>query len=156
MLIYKVTLTILGKNFSPTYFLSQIENDFIVFDRNEPDELIFENNDDKYEFGSLSILNNSIYCLKNEFYDYEKWYNEFFIRNKIFVDKCGVNQVVYGLEIYYSDFCSLELSCSDNHKPFLEYNYSIPINVYKLEEQEILEMLLESGTDYSIATNYDW
>lgn len=156
MLAYKVTLTINGAVFSPNKFLQIVDNDFYIFDQNEPKDLIWEDKSERYDLGSISIIKNAIFCLKNELDNHEKWYSNFLSKNSSLLKNLGVEQIIYNIDIFYTDFCSFELSCSENYQQHFNYDFSIPVNVFKVTEKEITEMLIENGYEIKFLQDYEW
>ena len=118
--------------------------------------MIWENSNETYEFGSISIINKTTICLKNEFDSYEKWYRDFFKKNKRLLIHLGLSKVIYNIDIFYSDFCSFELSPSENYNCYQSFDFSIPINVYKLPEDEIISLLLENNYTKEFIEEYEW
>ena len=54
----------------------------------------------------------------------------------------GMEEVWFFTNIYYTDsFLSLELFDSDFLKQIASYKISIPMDIYRVTEQEIIEML---------------
>lgn len=153
MLVYKIIFTIKGVEFSPNNFLdnAKLGDEVDVFDSNEPDDLI--NETEKYGFGLLSIELKKL-CLKNDLDMYEKEYLKIFKSNIELLGK--VEQIIYNLDIYYSDFCSYELSVSENYSQYIKFDFNMPVNTYKVSEDEITEMLLDNGYQLIQIENYDW
>lgn len=146
MLVIKIILDLSGKTFSPNKFIDLVDlNDFKLFEKNEPNDLIFEDRDDIYEFGSIAIINKENFGFNYDTDRYEKWYSSFFEKHKKVLDSLGLDSITYTIDVFYSTMCSLDFSCSSNYQLFMNYNFSIPMNVYKMEEADIVKMLIESG-----------
>ena len=155
MLIFKITITLKGENFSPQMF-TDFDDNFIVIDRNETNDLIWENRTNRYDFGSITIISKSVFILKNELTLYEKKIADFFRVHIESLRSHGLSEINYNLDIFYSDFCSFELSNSENYSFYGEVLFSIPINVYKIKEKEIIDMLLEVGYSESQIHEHEW
>jgi len=80
--------------------------------------------DEKYGFGCISLSHPKVYIADDELVDYLSWLSDF-------------------IKEYFDSFLSLELFDSDFLKQIASYkiSISIPMNIYKETEQEIIEML---------------
>ena len=100
--------------------------------------------DEKYGFGCISLSHPKVYIADNELVDYLSWLSDFIKEYFDIFYTLGMEEVWFYTNIYYTDsFLSLELFDSDFLKQIASYkiSISIPMNIYKETEQEIIEML---------------
>ena len=82
----------------------------------------------------------------DELVDYLSWLSDFIKEYFDIFYTLGMEEVWFYTNIYYTDsFLSLELFDSDFLKQIASYkiSISIPMNIYEVTEQEIIEMLRE-------------
>ena len=102
--------------------------------------------DEKYGFGCISLSHPKVYIADDELVDYLSWLSDFIKEYFDIFYTLGMEEVWFYTNIYYTDsFLSLELFDSDFLKQIASYkiSISIPMNIYELTEQEIIEMLRE-------------
>ena len=100
--------------------------------------------DEKYGFGCISLSHPKIYIAGDELVDYLSWLSDFIKEYFDIFYTLGMEKVCFVTNIYHTDsFLSLELFDSDFLKQIASYkiSISIPMNIYKETEQEIIEML---------------
>ena len=100
--------------------------------------------DEKYGFGCISLSHPKVYIAGDELVDYLSWLSDFIKEYFDIFYTLGMEEVCFYTNIYYTDsFLSLELFDSDFLKQIASYkiSISIPMNIYKETEQEIIEML---------------
>ena len=100
--------------------------------------------DEKYGFGRISLSHPKVYIADDELVDYLSWLSDFIKEYFDIFYTLGMEEVCFYTNIYYTDsFLSLELFDSDFLKQIASYkiSISIPMNIYKETEQEIIEML---------------
>ena len=100
--------------------------------------------DEKYGFGCISLSHPKVYIDDDELVDYLSWLSDFIKEYFDIFYTLGMEEVWFYTNIYYTDsFLSLELFDSDFLKQIASYkiSISIPMNIYKETEQEIIEML---------------
>ena len=99
---------------------------------------------EKYGFGCIRLSHPKVYIADDELVDYLSWLSDFIKEYFDIFDTLGMEEVWFVTNIYYTDsFLSLELFDSDFFKQTASYKISIPMNIYKETEQEIIEMLRE-------------
>ena len=104
---------------------------------------VYINDDElKYKFGCIGLSHPKVYTDEDEFVYYLSWLSDFIKEYFDIFDTLGMEEVWFVTNIYYTDsFLSLELFDSDFFKQTASYKISIPMNIYKETEQEIIEML---------------
>ena len=113
------------------------------------DSIIYPNDknpkrDEKYGFGCISLSHPKVYIADDELVDYLSWLSDFIKEYFDIFYTLGMEEVWFYTNIYYTDsFLSLELFDSDFLKQIASYkiSISIPMNIYEVTEQEIIEML---------------
>ena len=99
---------------------------------------------EKYNFGCICLSHPKVYIADDELVDYLSWLSDFIKEYFDIFYTLGMEKVCFVTNIYYTDsFLSLELFDSDFLKQIASYkiSISIPMNIYKVTEQEIIEML---------------
>ena len=99
---------------------------------------------EKYGFGCISLSHPKVYIADNELVDYLSWLSDFIKEYFDIFYTLGMEKACFFTNIYYTDsFLSLELFDSDFLKQIASYkiSISIPMDIYKETEQEIIEML---------------
>ena len=102
--------------------------------------------DEKYGFGCISLSHPKVYIADDELVDYLSWLSDVIKEYFDIFYTLGMEEVWFYTNIYYTDsFLSLELFDSDFLKQIASYkiSISIPMNIYEVTEQEIIEMLRE-------------
>ena len=100
--------------------------------------------DEKYGFGCISLSHPKVYIADDELVDYLSWLSDFIKEYFDIFYTLGMEKACFVTNIYYTNsFLSLELFDSDFLKQIASYkiSISIPMNIYKETEQEIIEML---------------
>ena len=99
---------------------------------------------EKYGFGCISLSHPKVYIADNELVDYLSWLSDFIKEYFDIFYTLGMEKACFFTNIYYTNsFLSLELFDSDFLKQIASYkiSISIPMNIYEVTEQEIIEML---------------
>ena len=99
---------------------------------------------EKYDFGLIRLSHPKVYIADDELVDYLSWLSDFIKEYFDIFYTLGMEKVWFYTNIYYTDsFLSLELFDSDFLKQIASYkiSISIPMDIYKVTEQEIIEML---------------
>ena len=102
--------------------------------------------DEKYGFGCISLSHPKVYIADDELVDYLSWLSDFIKEYFDIFYTLGMEKACFVTNIYYTNtFLSLELFDSDFFKQIASYkiSISIPMNIYEVTEQEIIEMLRE-------------
>ena len=101
---------------------------------------------EKYGFGCISLSHPKVYIADNELVDYLSWLSDFIKEYFDIFYTLGMEEVWFYTNIHYSNsYLSLDLFDSDIFKQIASYkiSISIPMNIYEVTEQEIIEMLRE-------------
>ena len=99
---------------------------------------------EKYDFGLIRLSHPKVYIADDELVDYLSWLSDFIKEYFDIFYTLGMEEVWFYTNIYYTDsFLSLELFNSDFFKQIASYkiSISIPMDIFKETEQEIIEML---------------
>ena len=99
---------------------------------------------EKYGFGCISLSHPKVYIADDELVDYLSWLSDFIKEYFDIFYTLGMEKACFVTNIYYTNsFLSLELFDSDFLKQIASYkiSISIPMNIYEVTEQEIIEML---------------
>ena len=102
--------------------------------------------DEKYGFGCISLSHPKVYIADDELVDYLSWLSDFIKEYFDIFYTLGMEEACFFTNIYYTDsFLSLDLFNSDFFKQIASYkiSISIPMDIFKETEQEIIEMLRE-------------
>ena len=106
--------------------------------------------DEKYGFGCISLSHPKVYIADDELVDYLSWLSDFIKEYFDIFYTLGMEKACFFTNIYYTDsFLSLDLFDSDFLKQIASYkiSISIPMDIYKETEQEIIEMLRNRPQD---------
>ena len=99
---------------------------------------------EKYDFGRISLSHPKVYIADDELVDYLSWLSDFIKEYFDIFYTLGMEEVWFYTNIHYShSYLSLDLFDSDIFKQIASYkiSISIPMDIYKVTEQEIIEML---------------
>ena len=99
---------------------------------------------EKYGFGCIRLSHPKVYIADDELVDYLSWLSDVIKEYFDIFYTLGMEKACFVINIYYTNsFLSLELFDSDFLKQIASYkiSISIPMNIYKETEQEIIEML---------------
>jgi len=143
MIAYYITIEILGTELLIDEILkilgNKIKIEYIIHPNDKNPK-----RDEKYGFGCISLSHPKIYIAGDELVDYLSWLSDFIKEYFDIFYTLGMEEVCFYTNIYYTDsFLSLELFDSDFLKQIASYkiSISIPMDIYKETEQEIIEML---------------
>ena len=143
MIAYYITIEILGTELLIDEILKILGNKIKIGNIIHPNDKN-PKRDEKYGFGCISLSHPKIYIAGDELVDYLSWLSDFIKEYFDIFYTLGMEEVCFFTNIYYTDsFLSLELFDSDFLKQIASYkiSISIPMNIYKETEQEIIEML---------------
>ena len=142
MIAYYITIDIFGTELLIDEILKILGNKIKIGKIIHPND---ENKKgEKYGFGCIRLSHPKVYIADDELVDYLSWLSDFIKEYFDIFDTLGMEEVWFVTNIYYTDsFLSLELFDSDFLKQIASYkiSISIPMNIYKETEQEIIEML---------------
>ena len=145
MIAYYITIEIFGTELLIDEILKILGNKIKI------DSIIHPNDkkpkrDEKYGFGCISLSHPKVYIADDELVDYLSWLSDFIKEHFDIFYTLGMEKACFFTNIYYTDsFLSLELFNSDFFKQIASYkiSISIPMDIFKETEQEIIEMLRE-------------
>ena len=145
MTAYYINIEILGTELLIDEILKILGNKIKI------DSIIHPNDkkpkrDEKYGFGCISLSHPKVYIADDELVDYLSWLSDFIKEYFDIFYTLGMEKACFVTNIYYTNsFLSLELFDSDFLKQIASYkiSISIPMNIYEVTEQEIIEMLRE-------------
>ena len=145
MIAYYITIEILGTELLIDEILkilgNKIKIEYIIHPNDKKPK-----RDEKYGFGCISLSHPKVYIADDELVDYLSWLSDFIKEYFDIFYTLGMEKACFFTNIYYTDsFLSLELFDSDFLKQIASYkiSISIPMNIYEVTEQEIIEMLRE-------------
>ena len=143
MIAYYINIEILGTELLIDEILkilgNKIKIEYIIHPNDKKPK-----RDEKYGFGCISLSHPKVYIADDELVDYLSWLSDFIKEYFDIFYTLGMEKACFFTNIYYTDsFLSLELFDSDFLKQIASYkiSISIPMNIYEVTEQEIIEML---------------
>ena len=143
MIAYYITIEILGTELLIDEILkilgNKIKIEYIIHPNDKNPK-----RDEKYGFGCISLSHPKVYIADDELVDYLSWLSDFIKEYFDIFYTLGMEEACFFTNIYYTDsFLSLELFNSDFFKQIASYkiSISIPMDIFKETEQEIIEML---------------
>ena len=140
MIAYYINIEILGTELLIDEILKILGNKIKIDSIIHPNDM--NKKGEKYDFGCISLSHPKVYIADDELVDYLSWLSDFIKEYFDIFYTLGMEEVWFYTNIYYTDsFLSLELFDSDFFKQTASYKISIPMNIYKETEQEIIEML---------------
>ena len=142
MIAYYITIEIFGTELLIDEILKKLGNKIKIDSIIHPNDM--NKKGEKYDFGCISLSHPKVYIADDELVDYLSWLSDFIKEYFDIFYTLGMEEVCFYTNIYYTDsFLSLELFDSDFLKQIASYkiSISIPMNIYKETEQEIIEML---------------
>ena len=142
MIAYYINIEILGTELLIDEILKILGNKIKIGNIIHPNDKN-PKRDEKYGFGCISLSHPKVYIADDELVDYLSWLSDFIKEYFDIFYTLGMEEVWFYTNIYYTDsFLSLELFDSDFLKQIASYkiSISIPMDIYKVTEQEIIEM----------------
>ena len=143
MIAYYITIEILGTELLIDEILkilgNKIKIEYIIHPNDKKPK-----RDEKQGFGCISLSHPKVYIADDELVDYLSWLSDFIKEYFDIFYTLGMEEACFFTNIYYTDsFLSLELFNSDFFKQIASYkiSISIPMDIFKETEQEIIEML---------------
>ena len=146
MIAYYITIEIFGTELLIDEILKILGNKIKIDSIIHPNDM--NKKGEKYDFGCISLSHPKVYIADDELVDYLSWLSDVIKEYFDIFYTLGMEKVWFYTNIYYTDsFLSLDLFNSDFFKQIASYknkiSISIPMNIYKETEQEIIEMLRE-------------
>ena len=142
MIAYYINIEILGTELLIDEILkilgNKIKIEYIIHPNDKKPK-----RDEKYGFGCISLSHPKVYIADDELVDYLSWLSDFIKEYFDIFYTLGMEKACFFTNIYYTDsFLSLELFDNDFFKQTASYkiSISIPMNIYEVTEQEIIEM----------------
>ena len=144
MIAYYINIEILGTELLIDEILKILGNKIKIDSIIHPNDM--NKKGEKYGFGCISLSHPKVYIADDELVDYLSWLSDFIKEYFDIFYTLGMEKACFVTNIYYTNsFLSLELFDSDFLKQIASYkiSISIPMNIYEVTEQEIIEMLRE-------------
>ena len=142
MIAYYITIEILGTELLIDEILKILGNKIKIDSIIHPNDM--NKKGEKYDFGCIGLSHPKVYIADDELVDYLSWLSDFIKEYFDIFYTLGMEKACFVTNIYYTNsFLSLELFDSDFLKQIASYkiSISIPMNIYEVTEQEIIEML---------------
>ena len=142
MIAYYINIEILGTELLIDEILKILGNKIKIGNIIHPNDKNPKRGE-KYGFGCIRLSHPKVYIADDELVDYLSWLSDFIKEYFDIFDTLGMEEVCFYTNIYYTDsYLSLELFDSDFFKQIASYkiSISIPMNIYEVTEQEIIEM----------------
>ena len=143
MIAYYITIEIFGTELLIDEILKILGNKIKIGNIIHPNDKN-PKRDEKYGFGCISLSHPKVYIADDELVDYLSWLSDFIKEYFDIFYTLGMEKACFVTNIYYTNsFLSLGLFYSDFLKQIASYkiSISIPMNIYEVTEQEIIEML---------------
>ena len=143
MIAYYISIEILGTELLIDEILKILGNKIKIGNIIHPNDKN-PKRDEKYGFGCISLSHPKVYIADDELVDYLSWLSDFIKEYFDIFYTLGMEKACFFTNIYYTDsFLSLDLFDSDFFKQIASYkiSISIPMDIFKETEQEIIEML---------------
>ena len=143
MIAYYITIEILGTELLIDEILKILGNKIKIGNIIHPNDKNPKEGE-KYGFGCISLSHPKVYIADDELVDYLSWLSDFIKEYFDIFYTLGMEKACFVTNIYYTNsFLSLELFDSDFLKQIASYkiSISIPMDIFKETEQEIIEML---------------
>ena len=145
MIAYYISIDIFGTELLIDEILKILGNKIKIWSIIHPNDKNPKKGE-KYGFGLIRLSHPKVYIADDELVDYLSWLSDFIKECFDIFYTLGMEKVWFYTNIYYTDsFLSLDLFNSDFFKQIASYkiSISIPMNIYEVTEQEIIEMLRE-------------
>ena len=143
MIAYYITIDIFGTELLIDEILKILGNKIKIGNIIHPNDKN-PKRDEKYGFGCISLSHPKVYIADDELVYYLSWLSDFIKEYFDIFYTLGMEKACFFTNIYYTDsFLSLDLFDSDFFKQIASYkiSISIPMDIFKETEQEIIEML---------------
>ena len=143
MIAYYITIEIFGTELLIDEILKILGNKIKIGKIIHPNDKN-PKRDEKYGFGCISLSHPKVYIADDELVYYLSWLSDFIKEYFDIFYTLGMEEVWFYTNIHYSNsYLSLDLFDSDIFKQIASYkiSISIPMDIYKETEQEIIEML---------------
>ena len=142
MIAYYINIEIFGTELLIDEILKILGNKIKIGNIIHPNDM--NKKGEKYDFGCIRLSHPKVYIADDELVDYLSWLSDFIKEYFDIFYTLGMEKACFVTNIYYTNsFLSLELFDSDFLKQIASYkiSISIPMNIYEVTEQEIIEML---------------
>ena len=144
MIAYYITIEIFGTELLIDEILKILGNKIKIDSIIHPNDM--NKKGEKYDFGCISLSHPKVYIADDELVDYLSWLSDFIKEYFDIFYTLGMEKACFVTNIYYTNsFLSLGLFGNDFLKQIASYkiSISIPMNIYEVTEQEIIEMSRE-------------
>ena len=142
MIAYYITIEIFGTELLIDEILKILGNKIKIGNIIHPNDKNPKEGE-KYGFGCIRLSHPKVYIADDELVDYLSWLSDFIKEYFDIFYTLGMEKACFVTNIYYTNsFLSLELFDNDFLKQIASYkiSISIPMNIYEVTEQEIIEM----------------
>ena len=143
MIAYYISIDIFGTELLIDEILKILGNKIKIWSIIHPNDKNPKKGE-KYGFGLIRLSHPKVYIADDELVDYLSWLSDFIKEYFDIFYTLGMEKACFFTNIYYTDsFLSLDLFDSDFLKQIASYkiSISIPMDIFKETEQEIIEML---------------
>ena len=143
MIAYYITIEILGTELLIDEILKILGNKIKIGKIIHPNDKNPKTGE-KYDFGLIRLSHPKVYIDDDKLVGYLSWFSDFIKEYFDIFYTLGMEKACFVTNIYYTNsFLSLELFDSDFLKQIASYkiSISIPMDIFKETEQEIIEML---------------
>ena len=141
MTAYYINIEILGTELLIDEILKILGNKIKIDSIIHPNDM--NKKGEKYDFGCISLSHPKVYIADDELVYYLSWLSDVIKEYFDIFYTLGMEKACFVINIYYTNsFLSLDLFDSDFFKQIASYkiSISIPMNIYEVTEQEIIEM----------------
>ena len=141
MIAYYITIDIFGTELLIDEILKILGNKIKIDSIIHPNDM--NKKGEKYDFGCISLSHPKVFTDEDELVYYLSWLSDFIKEYFEIFYTWGMEKAWFVTNIYYTNsFLSLELFDNDFFKQIASYkiSISIPMNIYEVTEQEIIEM----------------
>lgn len=145
MRIERISLILIGDNFSPKALLEQVQSTGIISLSHEPSDKHDIDDPEPFGYGFLSIENPMRVGIEDEAEQYESWFVEFLEKNYDFIKSSGADTIRLFIEMFYSKQCNFEIFNRESLKRLAKFNVEIPVSVYEQSDQSLKELLADNG-----------
>jgi hypothetical protein len=150
-MIYKIILSVSGENLNPKNIIRKLRSDFSVLSFNQPNDKIFANREDTYDFGQILFEHPKQFSNRETIQKYEIDFIEFIESNQaLFLDN-GVEEYCFYYEVYYAKGgqCNFEILSKELLKRVCHLDLSFPVSIYGLGKNELKKWIKEIEIDWN-------
>ena len=139
-MIFKYDFSISGDNFFPEKIIDKIQGGFTTMSFFSPKDKKKVNENEEYGFGSMSFWHPKKFTTEERISEYENSFIEFIeINYNVFIEY-KVTDLQILVELFYDGGqCNFEIFSKDLLKRLVNFGVSIPVSIYVLEEDKLVE-----------------